>query len=104
MGSDPSPPLSSRQLAKHVAAGLPIGLLLGFLAGTIAYVGFMSPYTMLETRLLSESVALLYRAAGVLLAVHVGVCVTGAWIWHAEDTSTGIRLCEVFAEDTDGQS
>ncbi|WP_226042714.1 hypothetical protein [Natrinema sp. DC36] len=104
MSNDSSPDLSGWQLAKHVAGGLPIGLLLGFLAGSLAYVVFMSPLARTEAAFLqSDSLVLLYHATGVMLAVYVGLLVTGGWIWHAEDVDTGIRLSEAFEEDTDAE-
>ena len=96
--------LSDWQLIKHVAGALPIGLLLGFLAGTPVYVLFMHVLTLPELLfLMPDSFILLYRVTGALCAVPAGLCATGLWIYYAEDASTGIRLSEVL-EETDGQS
>lgn len=53
---------------------------------------------------LSDTLVRVYHATAVLSAVYAGLCVTGLWIYYAEDISTGIRLADLETEDTDDQS
>lgn len=98
MDSETDPDLSTRQLATHILGGLPIGLLLGFFASVLAYVVLMYPVTHGG---LSESLTEIARTLFRVNAVFVGVCVTGLWIWYAEDIETGIRLADPEPEDDD---
>ena len=94
--------LSRWQLVKHIAAGLPIGLFLGFLAGSLVFVPFASVLhhgSIPVER--TEFFERLFLAIGAMMAVLTGLFITGLWVYHAKDVSTGIRLSEVYGEDTE---
>ena len=94
--------LSRWQLAKHIAGGLPIGLLLGFSVGSAVFVLFASfPHYGSMPVELPRLLEPLFVAMGAMGGLLTGISVTGLWLYHAEDISTGIRLSEVYGEDTE---
>ena len=102
MSGSSDPELSRWQLVKHIAGGLPIGLLLGVAVGSLVFALFASvPHYgggALESPEVFETV---FTAMGALMGLLTGFVVTGLWVYHAKDLSTGIRLSEVYGEDSE---
>ena len=95
-------PLSRRQLATHIAATLPLGLLAGFLAGGLVYAVLMLPLPAFNSPFLSDAtVVSLYRMIALLAGAQAGLIATAAVTWHAENVTTGIRLSDVYDDETD---
>ena len=94
--------LSRSQLAKHIAGALPFGLLLGFLAGSIVFVLSQSVLYYGRTPMeFPETIETLFTAMGAWVSLLAGISVTGFWVYHAKDISTGIRLSEIYEEDAE---